>query len=244
MPYSALAQAVRWGLIARNPAAAIDRPRAGGSETVIRALSADEVAALLAAARETWLYEVILLAVATGLRRGELLALRWSDLDLESGLLSVNRAIEETGAGIGFKAPKTARSRRTLPLPQIAVEALRLPSLRPGGAQADARPGLLRCGPRLRDPRGQALVSLQLRPGLADLQGALTALPSASTTCGTRTPACCWRWASTRRSCRSVWVKHSMTMTMDVYSHLLPGVQEAAVAKFEETLGSVLRGVC
>ena len=243
MPYSALAQAVRWGLIARNPAAAIDRPRAGRSETVIRALSADEVAALLAAARETWLYEVILLAVATGLRRGELLALRWSDLDLESGLLSVNRAIEETGAGIGFKAPKTARSRRTLPLPQIAVEALRLHRC----AQAERR---LTLGPAYFDadlvfatPEGKPWFPSNFDRAWRTFK---------------RAHGFTFRFHDLRHTHASLLLAlgvhpkivqerlghASVTMTMDVYSHLLPGVQEAAVAKFEETLGSVLRGVC
>ena len=124
--HSALGQAVRWELIARNPADAVDRPRIDKRPgQAIRALSADEVAGLLAAAVDTRLYAPIIVAVTTGLRRGELLALRWADLDLEKATLSVNRALEETGAGVAFKAPKTARSRRTMPLAQVTVQALR-----------------------------------------------------------------------------------------------------------------------
>lgn len=124
--HAALNQAVRWELIPRNPADAVDRPRIDRKPgQAIRALSADEVADLLAAAANTRLYAPILVAVTTGLRRGELLALRWSDIDLEKATLSVNRALEETGTGVTFKSPKTARSRRTMPLAQTTVQALR-----------------------------------------------------------------------------------------------------------------------
>ena len=66
----------------------------------------------------------ILLAVTTGLRRGEILALAWRDVNLEQGVLSVTRSLEQTRDGMRFKTPKTKRSRRSLTLPLMTIEAL------------------------------------------------------------------------------------------------------------------------
>lgn len=91
----------------------------------MQVLTAEQVDRLLEAAKGTYLYVPILLAVATGMRRGELLALRWADCDLAGGTISVCRSLEQTKAGLSFKEPKTARSRRVVALPAFAVEALR-----------------------------------------------------------------------------------------------------------------------
>jgi integrase len=71
------------------------------------------------------LHPIVSLAVATGMRRGELLALRWSDVDLSAASLKVERSLEETKAGLRFKSPKTKHGRRTITLPVSAVEMLR-----------------------------------------------------------------------------------------------------------------------
>lgn len=76
---------------------------------------------------------VVLIAATTGLRRGEILGLRWHDLDLDQGMLSVACTLEETKAeGLVFKEPKTARSRRRLPLVPFTIELLRLHRARQG----------------------------------------------------------------------------------------------------------------
>src|SRR5690606_28491925 len=80
---------------------------------------------LLDAAKGTRLYVPILVAVTTGLRRGELLALRWRDLDFDSGTLTVRQSLEQTRDGLRFKQPKTSKSRRTVALSPITVDALR-----------------------------------------------------------------------------------------------------------------------
>ena len=64
------------------------------------------------------------LALATGLRRGELLGLRWDDIDLDARLLHVRRALQRTGGGLRFVEPKTASSVRAVILPRLAVRAL------------------------------------------------------------------------------------------------------------------------
>ena len=66
----------------------------------------------------------VLVAVTTGIRRGELLGLRWSDVDLKAGRLTVNQAMQRTKGELEFKSPKTKTSRRTITLPAVTVEAL------------------------------------------------------------------------------------------------------------------------
>jgi integrase len=119
----ALHDAVRWQLVARNPADSVEPPRPVRRE--MKVLDGDQVARLLEAAQDSWHYIPILLAVATGLRRGEILALRWEDIDLGEGILAVRRSLEQTRQGLSFKEPKTAKGRRTVVLPGMAVDELR-----------------------------------------------------------------------------------------------------------------------
>ena len=85
----------------------------------------EQTACLLDGAKGKTLYEPILLAVTTGLRRGEILGLRWRDVDLDRGILSVVQTLEQTREGLRFKPPKTKRSRRVVTLPTVTIEALR-----------------------------------------------------------------------------------------------------------------------
>jgi integrase len=71
------------------------------------------------------LYSIIALDSATGLRRGELLALAWCNVDLEAATLRVERSLEQTKAGLAFKKPKTKHGRRTISLPPHAIRVLR-----------------------------------------------------------------------------------------------------------------------
>jgi integrase len=124
--HRALTQAVRWGLLARNPAEAVDPPRPRKEE--MRFLTPGEVAALLDTARAAGdrLAALWTLAVYSGARQGELLGLRWSDVDLEAGTVSVSRALLRVRGGAGVYAePKTASSLRTVTLDEDAVAALR-----------------------------------------------------------------------------------------------------------------------
>jgi len=115
--------AVRWQLAARNVCEAVEPPSVRQPE--IPAIDEMQGALLLDAARGTRLYIPILLALACGLRRGEILALRWSDVDWTNGLLWVRRSVEQTRAGARIKEPKSPRSRRSVALPPVVVEALR-----------------------------------------------------------------------------------------------------------------------
>ena len=122
---TALEAAVGAGLIASNPTRSRTlRQRA--PDKVERVLHREETSRLLAAARGTRYEALFVLAVTTGMRQGELLALRWRDIDLESGTLRVAGSVSTDGDGkLRILTPKTRRSRRTLRLPRIAVDALR-----------------------------------------------------------------------------------------------------------------------
>lgn len=123
----ALAQAVRWQLLIRNPADAVEPPKPEPKE--MHALDEAQTAWLLEVAKGTRFYVPVLLAVTSGMRRGEFLALRWKDLNIERGVVSVMRSVQQTKARIDFKAPKGRKGRnvrktRSIVLLPLTLEAL------------------------------------------------------------------------------------------------------------------------
>lgn len=121
--HQALGQAVEWDLVGTNAADRVQPPRVEDEEVEI--LTLDQLKVVMAAVRGGWISPIAKLAVATGLRRGELLALRWLDLDLDKARITVARSLEQTKAGLRFKEPKTRRGRRTITLPASAVVDMR-----------------------------------------------------------------------------------------------------------------------
>src|SRR5262249_24780268 len=121
----ALQQAVRWRLLLRNPADAVKPPKF--ERKPMQVLNTDGTAALIEVARaeEASCYIPILIALLCGLRRGEIVALRWLAVDLDRGQLSVVASIEQTKKAVREKPPKSARGRRTVALPSMLVEELR-----------------------------------------------------------------------------------------------------------------------
>lgn len=113
----------RDGLIARNPAEAVERP--GVQRTEARHLTADESKAVLEKAKESRYYLAILMAAKTGMRRGEVLALQWDNVDLEKGFVRVTLTLNRVRGSLVFSEPKTERSRRVVPLTDALVEALK-----------------------------------------------------------------------------------------------------------------------
>ena len=107
--YSALKYAVRQRLIVRNMAELVDPPRWRPKE--MRSLSSEEVGRLLDAC-DAVTYPLVYVAVCSGLRQGEVLALRWRDIDLDQGTISVARTLHHRRGVIEFTEPKTGRSRR------------------------------------------------------------------------------------------------------------------------------------
>jgi len=120
---TALARAVAHGLILRNPAALASPPRVAHRE--IESWDATQVRTFLDAIRGHRLEALFTVAVTTGLRQGELLGLRWSDVDLSGGTLTVRHALQRVEGRLQLVETKTAKSRRTVPLPELALRALR-----------------------------------------------------------------------------------------------------------------------
>ena len=118
----ALGQATQWGLVARNVASLVTPPRVRRKE--MTALSPDQARSLLAAAQSDRLEALYVLALTTGMRQGEMLALRWQDVDLDGGTLQVKATLQLTHEGFDLAEPKTVRSRRQVALTTGAVEAL------------------------------------------------------------------------------------------------------------------------
>jgi integrase len=118
----ALGQALKWGLVVRNVAMLTDAPRVGRHDFTI--LDPDQARQFLDAVRGDRLEALYTVALALGLRQGEALGLRWRDVDLDAGALHVRMALQWIYTQEPrLVEPKTARSRRTLPLPpEVAVQ--------------------------------------------------------------------------------------------------------------------------
>src|SRR5205823_12509306 len=120
----ALNKAVRWGAVARNVAALVDPPRVAHKD--VHVLSPEETSRLLAAARGDQYEGLIVLAVSTGVRLGEALGIKWTDIDLHRRQMRIDKSLQRlSGRGLVLTETKTRRSRRTIVLPVVAAEALR-----------------------------------------------------------------------------------------------------------------------
>ena len=121
---SALARAVEQQVLARNPADAFKKrlPKVERKEMVT--LSIEEAEHLLESIKATRTYWPVMLALATGMRRGEILALRWKNVEFDGATVRVVQSLEQTKSGLRFKDTKTSR-KRAIKLPAFAVEELR-----------------------------------------------------------------------------------------------------------------------
>lgn len=120
--HKALDQAFRWSLISKNVTELVDRPKVVKKE--IYPLSVKEVDRLFGTIKGHPLEALYILAVTTGLRKGELLGLQWKDIDLESKTLQVKRSLSFDKNGPILSTPKTAKSKRNIVLTSIAVGVL------------------------------------------------------------------------------------------------------------------------
>ena len=237
--HKVFAQAVKWQLLARNPIQAVEPPRAERQE--MRALDEDETASLLNLLGGSRLYMPVMLAVTTGLRRGEILGLRWGNVDLATGTITVVQSLEQTKEGLRFKSPKTHRSRRSIALAAIAVEALRSHRAK----QAEER---LALGPAYDDhdlvcprPGGSPWPPDMLSTAFAAVVRRLQVKP--------------FRFHDLRHSHASHLLRagihpkivserlgHSTVgITLDTYSHVLPGMQEGAVRLLDAALAIAMK---
>ena len=120
---SALEKAVQVGLIRVNPAIGCKIPPKKARE--MQVLTREELQRFLIQAKAEGYYELFLLDLATGLRRGELMALQWDDLNFKTGVLNVNKQVYDVRGELQLSTPKTKSSIRKIALPTAVVEVLR-----------------------------------------------------------------------------------------------------------------------
>jgi integrase len=120
----ALGQAVRWGTLSRSPMSVVRVSRASGRQ--MRVWDEEQVRLFLAEARRSSVhYPLYFMALLTGMRQGELLGLRWQDIDWTFERASVRHTLVRFKKDVGFHEPKSLRSRRTIALPGVLLEELR-----------------------------------------------------------------------------------------------------------------------
>lgn len=168
---AALNQALRWDLVTRNAAALARPPRVPHRQ--VQPFTIDEARRLLCAVTDTPLEGPVVLGLALGLRQGEILGLRWSEVDFDRCTLRVGVALQRIGGRVALDQPKTDRSRRVLPMPSLVVDALRRrravqaeERLQAGAAWAEPIPDLVFTTP-LGRPRDGTAVTGQYRKVLA-----------------------------------------------------------------------------
>jgi integrase len=233
----ALQQAVDWEMLARNPTDKIKPPKVEKKE--MRALDATDTAALLEAIRPTRMFMPVLLGVTCGMRRGEITALRWRSVDLANAQLEVKGSTEQTRAGVREKETKSGRA-RTVTLTGLAVEELRRHKVK----QAEE---LLRLGMGQSDDMyvvaqadGQPLKPNSLTHEFVRFIA------------GTKLPRI--RFHDLRHSHATQLLKSNVhpkivqerlghediTTTLNLYSHVLPGMQDAAAKRVDHALRKAL----
>jgi integrase len=233
--HKALKTAVSDGLIPRNAAAGLKLPRITREE--INSLSSEEARSLLESARGDRLEALYILALNTGMRQGELLALKWDDVDLERGVLRVRRTLTHSDKTFILGEPKTNKSRRTIRLTTSAVQALkvhlsrqleemeRMGSLyQPGGLIFATEAGTIINPSNLRNRSFKPLLK---RAGLRPIR-----FHDLRHTCATLLLS-----KDVNPKIVSEMLGHSsVSITLDIYSHLLPDMQEKAAKALEELL--------
>jgi integrase len=127
--HKALKQAVRWSLLLKNVTEAVTPPRPNRKE--VRGLTSEEVKRILRLVKGERFETLYVLAVTTGMRQGELLGLKWEDVDLDAGTVRVRRTVWEGVAS----APKTSKANRSIRLTELAREALMEQRVRDGKSE-------------------------------------------------------------------------------------------------------------
>lgn len=229
----ALGQAVRWEMLHRNPADAVRPPKV--EKHRMTTYDMPQTAALLDALKGERIYIPAMLAVLCGLRRGEIAALRWRNVDLEKGSLAVVESVEQMNGRVRLKETKSGRV-RTVALPLTARDELRAHRL----AQAQ---NMFKLGVRLADDS----FVCALEDG-SPMQPTFITHEWVRAIKGTNLP--CYRFHDLRHAhathmltsgthvkVASERLGHSKVgITLDLYSHVLPGMQEDAAAKVDAAL--------
>lgn len=234
--HTALAKALSWGLVGRNVAELATPPRVSRRE--MKTLDAAQARVFLQAAASDRFEALYVLALSTGMRQGELLGLRWQDVDLDAGTLSVTATLQRGRGGYALTEPKTPRSRRRVFLAAPAVAALRRHKVR----QLEER---LRLGPAWQE-NGLVFTSEAGRPVNATnicrrefyplLQRC--SLPKIRFHDLRHTAATLLLERGMHQKIVADMLGHSDTgTTLNLYSHTTPAMHQAAAAVMGEILG-------
>jgi len=234
--HRALEMAVKTGLIIRNPADAVTPPRP--LHTEMTTMNEDDLQKFLETAKPTPYYPIFYTSLFTGMRRSEVLALRWCDVDLLMCQVSVTQVLHHLRDGsLVFRPPKTAKGRRVIALPPSLALVLKdhkeqktLEWISMGKAikESDLVFSTLEGTPLLPDRMSHAWIRIIKRAGLEHV-----------------------RLHDARHTHASLLLKQgvhpkvvqerlghaTISTTLDLYSHVAPGLQEKAAAGFDEVLG-------
>jgi integrase len=236
--HRALAQAERLGLVARNVCDLVEAPRM--AEREMQVLARGQVRHLLDMANDDRLAALYVLAVSTGMRQGELLALRWRDVDFATGSVQVRATMQRTREyGLTLAPPKTKQSRRRIRLGTVALEALRTHRTRQveerlkSGPAWDGTLDLVFANEIGRPIEPQNLVRRSFYPLLQR-----AALPRIRFHDLRHTAATLLLSSGINPKIVSEMLGHaSITITLGIYSHVLPEMQAQAAAAMDAALG-------
>ncbi|MDQ3986898.1 MAG: tyrosine-type recombinase/integrase [Actinomycetota bacterium] len=220
--HRALNDAVKWGLIAANPASAADPPRLEHPAATMRIWTASQLRSFLETTEGDDLHPLWVLLATTGMRRGEVLGLRWGDVDLARAVLAVRQTAVTVEGQIRFSEPKSARSRRVIALDDFTCRVLgqRLAKQRPESSQ------LVFSSPD-GSPLDPAHVSKTFRLLVED-----SGLPLIRLHDLRHTHATLALQAGVHPKIVSERLGHStVALTLDVYSHALSHLQEEAATR-------------
>jgi integrase len=234
----ALATAVRWRVLMHNPADSVDPPKV--ERRKMCALDSTETARLLGHFRGSRMFVSVLLAVMCGLRRGEITALRWGSVNFAGAQLSIIESTEQTTKGTRAKETKSGRA-RTVAIPSLVAEELR----RHRAGQAEE---LLKVGIRLSDQihvvaqeDSQPLQPNSLTHEFVRILAKATDLPRIRFHDLRHTHATHMLANGIHPKVAQERLGHSSVgITLDLYSHVLPGMQEDAAAKVDAAIRAAL----
>jgi integrase len=226
VPSDMLGEAARWGAIATNPAAAIRPPRAPRSALHIP--DAETCAAILERVHGRDLEGPVVLALGTGMRLGEILAVRWRGVDLERKVLHVTATLSYVGGEFTFPAPKTYRARRSVDLPAFVVTFLKRQKKTQDEQKMAVRKVWMEYGVVLSNRIGQPLAPWSVSADFRRLTKALE-LPRTRFHDLRHAPATELLAAGVHPKAVSERLGHSsVAFTMDTYAAVIPSMGRAA----------------
>ncbi len=227
--HKACRDAVRWGRLSSNPVACADPPRqAGDDQEKLRVWNAEQLAAFLASVQDDRLFALWRLLAATGMRRGEALGLSWQDVDMEEGAVTIRRAWIPVNGVAQFCQPKSRRSRRTIALDVVTVEALQAHAARQADEQHHWREDLSEKDLVFTRPDGRPLVPWVVSKAFREHSKAAM-LPLIPLHGLRHTYATLALSSGVNPRIVSARLGHAtVALTLDVYSHVLPQADREA----------------